>query len=209
MSRRAVSLLVAASATLALGGCVSLWPKTRPVQLYQLSPEVEAAPAPAAAATGRPLVNVRLEALRFQQATAGDRMLTVRDGEAAYIGGARWVSPAETLFEEGLARAFAEHATRVRLVPRSAAAGTSYVLSVDVDTFEVRLDAGTPTVETALRARLMRYPEQTVVADRRIDVTRKADSVRVSSIVKAYDAAVGAALTTLVETADEEAAAGR
>lgn len=208
MSRRAISVLVAASAALALGGCVSLWPKTKPVQLYQLSPEVEAAPAPAAA-TGRPMVNVRLESLRFQQATAGDRMLTVRDGEAAYIGGARWVSPAETLFEEGLARAFAEHATHVRLVPHGAAAGTSYLLSVDVDTFEVRLDGGVPTVETALRARLMRFPEQTVVADRRIDVTRKADSVRVSSIVKAYDAAVGAALTTLVETADDQAAAGR
>lgn len=206
MSRRAVSVLVAASAALALGGCVSLLPKTRPVQLYQLSPEVEAASAPAATA-GRPLVNVRLEALRFQQAAAGDRMLTVREGEAAYIGGARWVSPAETLFEEGLTRAFAEHATHVRLVPHLGGAGTSYLLSVDVDTFEVRLDAGTPTVETALRARLIRFPEQTVVADRRIDVTRKADSARVSSIVKAYDAAVGAALTTLVETADEAAAA--
>lgn len=205
MSRRVLTVCVAASAVLALGGCVSLWPKTPPVQLYELSPEVEAAPM---AGPGRPAVNVRLEGVRFQQAAAGDRILTVHDGEAAYIGGARWVSPAETLFEEGLGRAFAQHARGVRLV-HNAAAGTSYALSVDVDTFQVRMDGGTPTVETALRARLIRFPEDKIVVDQRIDVTRKADADRVASIVRAYDAALGAALTTLVESTDEAAANGR
>jgi cholesterol transport system auxiliary component len=202
MSRRVVTVCVAASAALALGGCVSLWPKTPPVQLYELSPEVEAAPT---AGSGRPAVDIRLESVRFQQAAAGDRILTVHDDQAAYIGGARWVSPAETLFEEGLGRAFAQHARGVRLVPHSAAAGISYALSVDVDTFQVRMVGGTPTVETALRARLIRFPEGKIVLDQRIDVTRKADADRVASIVRAYDVALGAALTTLVESTDEVA----
>lgn len=206
LSRRVVTVLATASAALVLGGCVSLWPKTPPVQLYELSPEVEPAPA---AASGHPEVNVRLESVRFQQAAAGDRILTVHDGEAAYIGGARWVSPAESLFEEGLGRAFARHASGVRLVPHSATVGTSYALSVDVDTFQVRMEGGTPTVETALRARLIRFPEEKIVVDRRIDVTRKADADRVASIVRAYDSALGAALTTLVESTDEAAANGR
>jgi cholesterol transport system auxiliary component len=201
MSRRVVTVCVAASAALALGGCVSLLPQGKPVRLYELSPEVEAAPA---AGPGRPVVNVRLEAVRFQQAAAGDRILTVQDGEAAYIGGARWVSPAETLFEEDLGRAFAQHARGVRLVS-GVAQGTSYALSVNVDTFQVRMQGGTPTVETALRARLIRFPEGKIVVDQRIDVTRKADANRVGSIVRAYDAALGAALTTLVETTDEAA----
>lgn len=205
MSLRAVTALVAASAALALGGCVSLWPQAKPVQLYELSPEVETTPT---AAPGRPALNVRLESVRFQQAAAGDRILTVRDGEAAYIGGARWVSPAETLFEEGLTRAFAQHARGVRLLPHSAVAGTSYALSVDMDRFQVSMEGGTAKVETALRARLVRFPEQTIVGDWRIDVTRQADAARVTSIVRAYDAALGAALTTLVEQTDD-AAGGR
>ena len=205
MSRRAVTVLVAASAALGLGGCVSLLPQSRPVQLYELSPDVEAAPT---AAPGRPAINIRLESVRFQQAAAGDRILTVKDGEAAYVGGARWVSPAETLFEDGLARAFAEHAKGVRLVAHSATMGTSYALSVSVDAFQVNMDGGTPTVQTALRARLVRFPEQTIVGDWRIDVSRKADADRVASIVKAYNAALGAALTTLVEQADDAAKGG-
>ena len=206
MSRRAVTGLVAASAALALAGCVSVFPQTKPARLYELSPEVEAAPT---AAPGRPPVDVRLESVRFQQAAAGDRILTVNQGEAAYIGGARWVSPAETLFEEGLGRAFGQHASGVRLVPHSAVTGTTYALSVDVDTFQVRMEGGTPTVETALRARLVRFPENRIVLDQRIDVTRKADADRVSSIVRAYDSALGAALTTLVESTDAAAANGR
>ena len=206
MSRRAVTVFFAASAAMALGGCVSLLPSTKPVQLYELSPEVQAAPT---TALGRPPVDVRLESVRFQHAAAGDRMLTVNDGEAAYVGGARWVSPAETLFEEGLGRAFARHASGVRLVPHSAVEGASYALSVDVDTFQVRMAGGTPTVETALRARLIRFPEAKIVLDRRIEVTRQADAGRVASIVRAYNAALGAALTTLVESTEEAAATGR
>jgi cholesterol transport system auxiliary component len=204
MSRRAVTVLVAASAAMALGGCVSVFPQAKPAQLYELSPDVEAAVAPGRTAA----VNVRLDTVRFQQAAAGDRILTVRDGEAAYVGGARWVSPAETLFEEGLMRAFAERAKGVRLVPHSAVTGAAYGLSVDIDRFQVSMEGGTPKVETALRARLIRFPEQTIAGEWRIDESRKADANRVTSIVRAYDAALGAALTTLVQDTDD-AAGGR
>jgi cholesterol transport system auxiliary component len=204
MSPRAVPVLLAACAALALAGCVSVFPRSQPVQLYELSPEVEAAPT---AAAGAPEVNVRLETVRFQQAAAGDRILTVRDGSAAFVGGARWVSPAETLFEESLTRAFAEHASGVRLIPHSAMVGSPYALSVDMETFQVRMAGGTPTVETALHARLVRAPEQTIVGDWRIDVSRKADAAHVSAIVRAYNAALGAALTTLVEQTDAVAVA--
>ena len=56
MSRRVVTVCVAASAALALGGCVSLLPQGKPVQLYELSPEVEAAPT---AGPGRPALRRR------------------------------------------------------------------------------------------------------------------------------------------------------
>ncbi len=205
MSRRALSVIATTSAALALGGCVSLFPTAKPVQLYELSPRLD--PAPASGHASR-IVNVRLGAVGFEQASAGDRLLTVRDGEAAYIAGARWVSPAATLFDQDLKRAFAEHGSAARLLSRGDAASAQLALTVDVEAFRVRYGAdGAATVETVLRAQMIRFPERTIVFDRRIAMTRKADENRVSAIVKAYDEALGAALTNLVEGADEAAAA--
>lgn len=207
MSRRAVSVFAstsAALAALALGGCVSLFPQSKPVQLYELSPSFE----PSAAATKpRQIVNVRLAGISFEQASAGDRMLTVRDGEAAYIGGARWVSPASTLFDQDLQRAFAEHGGAVRLLPRTTTVSAQFALSVDVERFQVRYGAdGTPTVEIVLHAQTIRFPDRTIVSDSRITMARKADANRVTAIVKAYGDALAAALTTVVERTDEAAA---
>jgi ABC-type uncharacterized transport system auxiliary subunit len=96
----------------------------------------------------------------------------------------------------------------VRLVPHNAVVGAAYALTVDMDRFQVSMEGGSPKVEMGLRARLVRSPEQTIVDEWRIDVARPADTARVTSIVRAYDAALGAALTTLVEQTDD-AVAGR
>jgi cholesterol transport system auxiliary component len=205
MSRRALSVLAPASlalAALALGGCVSVFPHSKPVQLYELSPELEQGTAQPA----RKIVNVRLASVDFEEASAGDRLLTVRDGQAAYIAGARWVSPARVLFDEDLQRAFAAQGGPVRLVARSDASAAPLSLSVSVETFRVEFQDGAPTVETVLRARLTRYPDRAIVLDRRISMSRKADANRVSAIVKAYNDALGAALTDLVGATDEVAA---
>jgi cholesterol transport system auxiliary component len=203
MSRRfsALSLLAA----LALGGCVSLLPQSKPVTLYELTPEV--APASGGAAQTAP-INLRLVSTRFEQASAGDRMLTVRSGQAAYIAGARWVSPASTLFDESLSRAFAERTSSMRLLSHANAAASALTLDVEVESFRVNLDGPTPVAEVALRARMIRYPDRAIVLDRRIEASHKADAERVGEIVKAYDAALGEALSTLVD-ATNQAAAGR
>jgi cholesterol transport system auxiliary component len=202
MSRRVLSLLAPASLALALAGCVSVFPQAKPVQLYELSPDLgTGAPAP----TAQP-VDVRLVSVAFEEASAGDRLLTVKNGEAAYIGGARWVSPAQVLFGQGLERAFAAHDGSVRLVPHGDAASAPLSLSVSVEAFRVSYVDGAPTVETVLHARMVRFPERTMVLDRRIAVTRKVEANRVSAIVRAYDAALGAALTELVNATEQAAA---
>lgn len=206
MSRRALSVLAPASlvlAALALGGCVSLFPQAKPVQLYELSPEMGQGSASAPTKT----VNVRLASVEFEQAAAGDQLLTVKDGQAAYIAGARWVSPARTLFDEDLERAFAAHAGPARLVAHGDASNTPLSLSVGVETFRVELEDNNPSIQIVLRARLIRYPDRTIVLDRRIAVERKAGANRVTAIVKAYNAALGAALAELVEATDQAAAA--
>lgn len=197
---RLVPLLAALS--LGLGGCVSLLPKTAPVQLYELSPDLKAG-----ATASREPVNVRLEAVRFQQAAAGDRILTVKSGEAAYVAGARWVSPAQSLFEESLPRAFAASGPGVRLLHRSDAALSTVTLSLDVEAFRVDLDGAQPTVRTVIHARVLRYPDRTIVLDRRFEASRPADANRVSAIVRAYDGALGEVLTNLASAVDEAAQA--
>ena len=52
----------------------------------------------------------------FQRESAGDRILTVTDGKAAYIARARWVAPAAALFDQATLAAFDTGPPRVRLV---------------------------------------------------------------------------------------------
>ena len=61
----------------------------------------------------------------FVRAGAGDQILTVLPGgETAYIAQARWVSPAQVLFDEALERAFDADPGRARLI------GAIYLLAL-------------------------------------------------------------------------------
>ena len=95
MNRR-LTTAVLTLAAIALSGCISLFPKAEPAQLYRFQAQPTAQPFPPG-----PLFGVLRLGASFPRASAGDRILTVNDrGEAAYIAGARWVSPASVLFEE-------------------------------------------------------------------------------------------------------------
>ena len=71
----------------------------------------------------------------FPEAARGDRILAVTGAEAAYIKGARWVSPAETLFEEALRNAFADGGT-CTVLSGGPLTRDGLLLSVDVRRFE-------------------------------------------------------------------------
>ena len=72
----------------------------------------------------------------FAQAVREDRILGVTGTEAAYIAGARWVSPAADLYMESIENAFAAQATRVRLIgPRELTRGERS-LDIDIRSFE-------------------------------------------------------------------------
>ena len=205
MSRAArITAVVAAALSLSLGGCVSLLPATKPVQLYELNPDLGGGPD--AAPTGA-RVGVRLAPVLFEPAASGDRMLTEKGGEAAYIANARWVAPAQTLVETDLARAFAQRATATRLIGRIDNAPSDMTLMLNVDSFHVRYATGAaPSVEVVLRARLLRGPNRDTVLDQAFSASSPADADRVGAIVEAYDAALGKALIALVAATDAHAA---
>jgi cholesterol transport system auxiliary component len=180
--RAALVVLIAST----LSGC-SLLSTPKPVQLYRFGGDVaEPAAAPSASAP----VPVALRRIDFPEASKGDRILGVTGNEAAYIKGARWVSPAETLYSDSLEEAFNAH-PRVRLIGRREPGIATRVLSVDVTKFEARYDApgGLPTVFITARARLTILPERTVTSEEVFTVSRPASENRVSAIVNAFDIA--------------------
>lgn len=189
------TVIAAAALALSVSGCVSLLPKAEPAQLYRFEASV---PAPAG------LMDARFTVLKaptsFARAAAGDGILTFTNGEAAYIGGARWVSPASVLFDEQVMRAFQDIGGPARLIGRGEIARSDSYLKLDVRTFETRYDQSpkaAPKVVIEISASLTRN-DQTLVGTRTFQGEARAGDNRVGPIVQAYDQALSQALAELV-----------
>jgi cholesterol transport system auxiliary component len=195
------TLVLAALAAVSLAGC-ALLSSPDPVQLYRFGDPAGSGSAPLASP-----VQVKLRALEMPQASQGDRLLGVTGSEAAYIAGARWVSPAADLYMESLENAFAAQATRVRLIgPRELTRGERS-LDIDVRAFEARYEApgAVPTVVVTARARLLMLPDRSVAAERTFTVQQPAAANRVSAIVEAFDVASRDLNTQIVAWTDANA----
>ena len=195
------TLALAAVAAVSLSGC-ALLSSPDPVQMYRFGD-----PTGAATTTVSSPVQVKLRAVEMPQASQGDRLLGVTGTEAAYIGGARWVSPALMLYGDALEASFASQARAVRLIGRRELTPTTRLLDVDVRAFETRYDyaGAAPTVVVTARARMLRFPERTVVAEQTFTVSQPASENRISAIVDAYDVATRDINTQIVSWTDANA----
>lgn len=195
------SLLVAAAASL-LAGCISLFPKAEPVQLYRFGVTTPQVQEPA---TRGPSFGVYVTPTGFDRAAASDRILTVTGTQAAYIKGARWVTSSVALFDSALQRAFDVDQGPARLVDHAETAQADYVLTLDVRTFEARYDHGqaaSPTIVVELHAALGRTQDRIVVGDRSFQASITASDNRVGAIAQAFDQAVAQVLGELVAWVD-------
>ena len=185
-----------------LGGC-ALLSSPEPVQLYRFGGDATMI-NPAAAATP---VQVQLRRIEFPEAAKGDKVLGMTGTEAAYIKGARWVTPAEELYGASVAAAFAAQSTRVRLIGRRELTPATRLLDIDVQVFEARYDyaEAIPTIVVSARARMLRFPERTIAAEQTFTVTQPAAANRVSSIVEAFDIATRDLNTRIVGWTDTAA----
>jgi cholesterol transport system auxiliary component len=188
---------VLGAAALALAGCISLLPKSKPAQLYRFGQSAAAA-APAGPAGPR-TVGVFRTTGGFEEAAADDRILTVTGGQAAFIAQSRWVAPAKVLFDEAVSNAFDAHAGPVRLLARGQQGKFAYALRLDVRQFETVYPApdAAPTVEVRLHAALNRA-DQLSVGEQEFAARVPAGDNRVSAIAAAYDKAVADVLGKLV-----------
>ncbi|MDI1279789.1 ABC-type transport auxiliary lipoprotein family protein [Brevundimonas sp.] len=198
-----VRLSAVTAAVAVLGGC-SLLATPDPVQLYRFGAGAEVGNGPVLAEP----IQVALRRIEFPDASKGDRMLGITGTEAAYIAGARWVSPAEDLYAQSLQESFLSQASRVRLIGRRELTPTTRTLDIDVRTFEARYEqAGTvPLIVISATARMLRLPERTVVSERTFTVSQPASENRVSSIVAAFDIASRDLNTLIVDWTEVTAA---
>lgn len=181
-----IRVLTVMAATAVLGGC-ALLSTPDPVQLYRFGGGTITTGAAPVGAT-----QVQMRRIEMVEAAQGDRILTLTGAEAAYLQGARWVSPAEQLYSDSLEAAFASQSTSVRLIGLRELTPATRTLDVDVPTFEARYaSAGAaPVVVIEARARLLRLPERTVVAEERFHVEVPASENRVGPIVAAFQSGV-------------------
>lgn len=201
---------VVVGAALSLGAC-ALLSTPDPVQMYRFGAQMDA-PAQAGDMPAPLLVSIRR--IEFPEASKDARILGVTGTETAYIGGARWVSPAETLFDDSLQAAFAARPDQVRVLDRREPGTTPLVLRVTVSSFEARYLDGkdaAPTIVITARAQLRNTPERDRAAtgpirpedgrtvERVFSVTQPATENRVSAIVQAFDVATGDINTQIVD----------
>ena len=182
---------------LGLSGCITVFPKTKPSQLYRFDGRqtVIAAANPAGTRVGV------VRAGGSFNAAAGDRILTVTGSQVAYLAQSRWAEPADTLFNEALLGAFNAGPGPARLVIRGEPARADYTLRLDVQRFEAVYDHGprsAPDVRIEVHMVLIRASDRVLVKDETIAVQARATDNRVSAIVAAFDKAVGEALAAIV-----------
>jgi cholesterol transport system auxiliary component len=201
MIRRPLLLALAVSAV-ALSGCISLLPKSKPAQLYSFVPPPAAAPLAPSSAKAAAVFRTNGS---FQEESADDRLLTVTGGHAAYVAESRWVAPASVLFDQAVSQAF--DASPIRLIARGQQGKAAYALRLDVRNFEAHYDNGdkaAPTVVVRLHAALNKA-DQTLVGEQMFEARVAAGDNRVGAIVSAYNKAMGEVIGKLVAWTEAKA----
>jgi len=197
-------VLVLGAAALSLSGCVTLFPKQVPAQLYRFG---IAAPAEAPA-KAEPQISVARANTTFTHGAESDQILTSTGDQVAYVAGARWVAPAVSLFDEAESAAFDQSAIHVRLARRGEMVQAPVGLRLDVETFEARYENGAsaaPTVVVRIRAILTHIGDRKVLAAHTFEVSKPAEANRVGAIVTGFDAALTDCLGQVVTWTDAQA----
>jgi len=205
-SLKFVGLAAGLALAAGLGGCISLFPKAEPAQLYQFGQNQPAAAAAQPAAAEGQAAGVVMGPIGFPRAAIGDQILTVTGNQAAYIKGARWVAPASVLFQEATERSFDRLGRQARLLQRGEIGAARALLRLDVRAFEADYSApgAVPTVSVIVHASLSR-PNGVILDERTFQSSQPAAENRVSAIVAAFDQATTQVLTEVVGWTDQVA----
>jgi cholesterol transport system auxiliary component len=192
-----------------LTGCSGILGGGGPTRFYRFGNVVGATPAPdSSIATQARLVGFR--GALFPTESGGDRILTTRGGNVAYVADSRWIAPAAELFNATLRREFARSLPGVRLIGPGESVRTDFALSVDVRRFEAVYESGdAPVVTVEANAKLIRWTDQAIAGEWTFTSRKPASENRVASIVSAYDEATIEIIDQLKDAVAKLAADGR
>ena len=205
LSRAALGVAICMS----LAGCISVFPKTPPAQLYRFGGIEPSATQPAASAS---VANIARGDINFDSSASTDRILAMTGQDAAYISGARWVAPAPIVFEEALIRGFQATPGAPRLVERGSLLRAPLTLNLDVQAFEARYDQGAdkpPLVVIQVHAVMMRSADRSVAGEQTFVLSSRAGDNRVSLIAQAFDEATKSLIGKLADWSGGLATAAR
>ena len=189
--------LVVAALALAPAGCASLLPQgSAPPKLYTLTPAADV-PADGGHIAWQLLVDVPASAVALDT----DRIALSRSPTTIdYFADAAWTDRAPLLVQSLLVQSF-ENSGRITAIAReSLALRADYVLRPELRHFEAEYagGGGTPSAHVQIGAKLVKMPERTIMAQRRVDTRAAARENQVPAIVDAFDMALRQAMRELV-----------
>ncbi len=193
--------------SLGLGGCVTLFPKTKPAQLYSFGSRVGVTPTPADTSGQAPIAMLRVT-YDFPRAADKEQILTRAGDGDAYIAGARWITPASVMFQEAAERAFETSNPPIRLLQGADNGIATATLRLEVQTFETDYPLGfkgAPTVVVRVRTLLFHAGDHSPPLEGRFESRKQVEENRVGLIVAGYDAATADVLDQTVRWTAEHA----
>ena len=196
-----------ATASLGLGGCVTLFPKTKPAQLYSFGSRVGVTPTPPDTSEQAPVGMLRVT-YDFPRAADKELILTRAGDGDAYIAGARWVAPASVLFQEAAERAFETSNPPIRLLQGADNGIATANLRLEVQTFETDYPLGwkgAPMVVVRARTLLFHANDHNPPLEGHFESRKPIEENRVGQIVAGYDAATADVLDQVVRWTAEHA----
>lgn len=197
LPRRALLL---GSAALALAGCSDLiGPSSAPVQLYGLKPSGGApttgAKVPWHLSVGLPTATDYLDRSRIA--------LMQPDTSVDYYAGAQWTDHLPVLVQEALIEAFEDSGRIEGVAAESDGFKADYVLEMDLRDFQARYDQpdGIPTAVVRIAAKIAPTLSHNIVSSFQASHQAQASQNSVGAVVQAMDAALGQALSEIVNWA--------
>lgn len=198
-TRRPLILALALAAIAgALAGCITLFPKETPAQLYRFTyAPAQAVPTPSPGASS---FTVRAVLAQFTRGASGDQILTARGASVGYIAGARWVETADLLMEDAIHAAFAGRGPAA-VFAKGELGPSDYRLTLAVAVFEARYLQGggePPTVVIEINAAFDKIGDPTARRERVFRAEVRAQANTVQAIVASFDTALTDVLNQLV-----------
>ena len=197
-------------ASLSLGGCVTLLPKEKPVQLYRFSydpaslgKDGDVSQAPLSPTP----IPMAMSVVTFPQASAGDRVLTSENSQLSYVADSRWAVPAQVLFNEAISDGFARGGRGLQIEAHGP--GTAnFRLELNVRKFETDYHHGKAMVAVDMDARMIRLSDHAIVGQRYVTADVGVSNNNMRDMVDAYNKATTQAVMALVDFSQETIATG-